>query len=103
MDNLDRTKAPEIYELTGKKLPEVKRQTLQNGVELVTLNQGEQPVNRLSVVWPVGDADVDVPENLAVLSPTIIEGTANRSGAEITEMLEYYGAWLKHSSSPHYG
>ena len=101
MDNLDRTKAPEIYELTGKKLPEVKRQTLQNGVELVTLNQGEQPVNRLSVVWPVGDADVDVPENLAVLSPTIIEGTANRSGAEITEMLEYYGAWLKLSSSPH--
>ena len=101
MDSLDRTKAPEVHELTGKTLPEVKRRTLQNGVELVTLDQGEQPVNRLSVVWPVGDADVDVPENLAVLSPTITEGTANRSGAEITEMLEYYGAWLKLSSTPH--
>ena len=97
----DRRVAPEIKELTGRPLPKAARRRLPNGVELVVLNHGEQPVNRMSVVWNAGDADVEQPEALALLCQTITEGTANRTGAEITELLEYNGAWMRMDSSAH--
>lgn len=53
MEKIDRSVAPRINDLQAMQLPAVTRKHLPNGVELVILNHGQQPVNRLTVVWPV--------------------------------------------------
>ena len=51
MEKIDRSVAPRINDLQAMQLPAVTRKHLPNGVELVILNHGQQPVNRLTVVW----------------------------------------------------
>lgn len=101
MDSIDRGIAPEIKELSAMPLPEVRRKRLPNGVELVTLHQGQQPVNRLTVLWGAGNADIEKPAALKLLCQTVMEGTSHHSGAEIAEILEYNGAWMRMESGPH--
>lgn len=97
----DRRCAPQIHPLKGMKLPPVERMHLGNGVEVVTLSQGRQPVNRLTVSWPVGTADIDCPEALRLLRLMLCEGAGKRSGTEIAELFEYNGAWIKVEAARH--
>lgn len=62
MEKIDRSVAPRINDLQAMQLPAVTRKHLPNGVELVILNHGQQPVNRLTVVWGAGNADLDNPK-----------------------------------------
>lgn len=91
----DRTGAPAIYPLECVPLPGVARENLGNGVELVTLNHGQQPVNRIMVSWPRGTADVDNPEALHLLRAMLTEGTCRHSGAELADAFEFNGAWIR--------
>ncbi|MDE6527554.1 MAG: insulinase family protein [Muribaculaceae bacterium] len=83
------------------KLPPVERVRLDNGVELVMLDHGRQPVNRITVSWPVGTADTDSPDALRLLRLMLCEGAGVRTGAEIAEIFEYNGAWIKVEAGRH--
>lgn len=101
MEKIDRSVAPRINDLQAMQLPAVTRKHLPNGVELVILNHGQQPVNRLTVVWGAGNADLDNPATLRLLCQTVMEGTSRYNGGEIAEILEYNGAWMRMESGPH--
>jgi predicted Zn-dependent peptidase len=101
---VNRKDAPAIGGLSGMVMPGVERRTLLNGVQMVLLNQGQQPVNRLVVMWNVGLADVDNQAALRLMRVMLREDTALHSGAELAEILEFNGAWLnievgRHSTS----
>lgn len=91
---IDRTIPPEIREISGLKIKPVTDEILPNGVRLVMLDQGEQPVNRITVFWEGGKLDVDNKAAFPLMTATINEGIADMSGAEIAETLESNGAWL---------
>lgn len=74
MEKIDRSVAPRINDLQAMQLPAVTRKHLPNGVELVILNHGQQPVNRLTVVWGAGNADLDNPATLRLLCQTVWRG-----------------------------
>ena len=97
----NRLSAPDIHSLEGMKLPPVERVMLANGVELVTLAQGDQPVNRLTISWPVGTADVECPDALRLLRLMMCEGAGHRTGADIAELFEFNGAWIKVEAARH--
>lgn len=99
---LDRTVAPPVRALERMTLPSVSREMLANGTELVVLDHGQQPVNRLMAVWPVGLADVEFPEALRLLRAMLAEGTEHHSGAEIADVFEFNGAWLKVEAGRHF-
>lgn len=101
MTEPNRLHAPEIRQLGGMELPPVGRMRLVNGVELVTLDHGRQPVNRLTVSWPVGTADADCPDALRLLRLMLCEGAGTRSGADIAELFEFNGAWIKVETGRH--
>lgn len=101
MIELNRNEPPAIHRLEGMTLPAVERRRLDNGVELVTLDHGRQPVNRISVSWPVGTADVACPDALRLLRLMLCEGAGERSGADIAEIFEYNGAWIKVEAGRH--
>jgi len=98
---LNRTTPPAIRTLDRLHLPAVERATLPNGVAFVKLNHGLQTVCRLSIVWPVGMADVESPEALRLLRPMLLEGTALHPGGEIVETFEFNGAWVKVEAARH--
>ena len=93
---------PEIHDLPALNLPPVEREMLPDGVEIVWLNSGHQPVSRISVVWPIGTADVESAETLALLRDMLAEGTPEHTGAEIAGIFEFNGAWTKVSTGRHF-
>lgn len=97
----DRTVPPAVYPIGGLELPNVVREQLANGVQFVALDHGQQPVNRLTVSWPVGTADVESPEALGLLRGMLTEGTTRHTGAEIADIFEYNGAWIKIEAGKH--
>ena len=98
----DRTKAPEVSEFADLRLPEYTETVLQNGIRLMTLDNGAQPVYRLSLRWDGGNLDTTRQEVPQVMASVINEGTSRHTGAEIAEILEYNGAWTRYESTAHY-
>ncbi len=99
---LDRTVIPEVKEFGLLSAPVPEYITLSNGIRLAILDQGEQEVNRLTISWSGGTADVDSPAALIVAAELIKEGCKSLTGEEIAEALDFNGAWLRISPSHHF-
>lgn len=97
----DRSVLPPTHPLQVPAPPPVERCTLSNGVELVSLNHGLQPVNRVVVSWPIGMADVKTPEALHLLRAMLTEGTGTLSGNEVSDIFEFNGAWIRVETGNH--
>lgn len=97
----DRTQAPPVRELPEMSLPATRKRILPNGITLTILDQGVQPVSRITLQWRTGSADVAHPAALSLLMPMLLEGTSRHSGAEIAEILEYNGAWKATETARH--
>ena len=91
----DRAKAPEIHSLPIKPLPWPERIKYANGIDGVLVQDEAQPVSRITLFWPVGYADVADNNTLLMLRQLLTEGTSSHTGAEIAEILEFHGAWIK--------
>lgn len=69
--------------------------TLSNGIDMHILEAGEQPVNRLTLSWEGGMTDTDNSAAMTLMALLLREGTVSYSGKEISETLDFNGAWLK--------
>lgn len=98
---LDREAVPAIREIPVRCMPPVERRSFSNGVELVSLDSGTQPVSRLTVRWPAGRLDVDERAAYNLLRPMLSEGTSKHSGAQIADIFETFGAWTTVDSQLH--
>ncbi|MBD5226124.1 MAG: insulinase family protein [Bacteroidales bacterium] len=101
MNAIDRRIAPEVRPVNPKRLPEVVRERLPNGVELVVLDSGTQPVNRITFCWEAGGADVDNRAAYHLMCMMLTEGTLTRSGEEIADIFETCGAWVNVEPGQH--
>ncbi len=79
---------PHIHELT-------------NGLELYTINMGEQDITRIDIMFASGKWDQ--PKNLCASLTNLLlkEGTPNYSSRQIAEHMDFYGAWIQNSVSRH--
>lgn len=99
---LDRTKVPEIRDFEHLDIPRCRKLRLDNGINLNVLDHGEFDVNRLTMSWVGGANDVDSFTTLMLASDLMREGTDFHSGAEIAEILDYNGAWLRSNFHSHH-
>lgn len=85
--------------------PEVGRDTLDNGLELVVVENHEQPVISARLYVPAGAAaDPEGKEGLASLTASVLDkGTGSRSAADIASAVEGLGASLGAGASKDYG
>ncbi len=97
----DRTIAPEIRRIESRQLPEVERETLDNGIELVVLDSGVQPVSRITFSWPAGSVDVEDCAAYNLMCQLLTEGSEHHSGAEISDIFETCGAWVNMEPGQH--
>ncbi len=101
MSELDRRIVPEVHPVNPKPLPGVAREVLPNGVELVVLESGVQPVNRLTFCWGAGSADVDDRAAYHLMCMMLTEGTDTLSGEDVADTFETCGAWVNVETGQH--
>ncbi len=99
---LDRTIAPSVSDFGHLTIPSPTEIILGNGVRLVVINNGEQPVNMIAVTWNGGYDDVEKPEALKLMCSTLNEGCKSFDSETIADILDFNGSWLKIGSSGHH-
>ena len=99
---MDRTIQPLIKPLEHLKLNVPQRITLPNGIPLSVINAGDQEVVRVDILFEGGRWRQNKKLQALFTSRMLREGTTRYSSKEISEKLDYYGAWLELSSSSGY-
>lgn len=99
------TEPPPPLEARQVSFPEVGRDTLENGLELVVVENHEQPVVSVRLYTPAGTAaEPDDRTGVASLTAsTLDQGTESRSAEEIASTVEGTGASLSTGASDDYG
>ena len=97
-----RTLPPPLSDFPSLSLPDINRSKLAGGIVFNMFNGGDQPVNRLTLSFSQGTSDVANPAAMIILSRLMKEGTARHSAGEISDILDFNGAWLKTDPSRHY-
>ena len=99
---LDRRLAPNVNDFNTLNIPPLRVVTLDNGIKLNILDQGEFNVNRLTMSWAGGANDVDNFSALMLATELMREGSSFHNGSEIAETLDFNGAWLKCNFHSHH-
>lgn len=102
MTLLDRTVAPQIHNITSLKFPPVERYLLDNGIEVIEVNQGTQDIIRIEVIYDAGRPVED--KQLASRTTVAIqkEGTKNYSSEALAEKIDYFGSSINSGSNLDY-
>lgn len=96
---LDRTKQPPVNPLTDFSIQSPERIIMPNGVPLNILRAGNADVVRMDILIGAGIWHQTLPLQALFTNRMLREGTAGMSSAEISERLDFYGAWVELSTS----
>ncbi|MFT2010321.1 pitrilysin family protein [Pontibacter sp. 13R65] len=89
---LDRTKAPETYEIDAVTLQIAEVQHLPNGVKLHMIKNETQPVIRLDFVFNAGKWYEAHPGASDLTAKMLFEGSLHYTARQIADQVAYYGA-----------
>lgn len=91
----NRNIAPQIKDFEEISLAKPEIKILQNGVEMQIINNGDEAVNRLDLIFKGGGYEQQKLLTGALMASMLKNGSADYSAKEIAEKLDYYGAWLQ--------
>ena len=100
--SLDRKTPPATSEFHSLDLPPMRATIPDNGLKLNIIDYGSQEVSRLTAIWDGGKAETaDNPTALNLATAMLREGTSTMTGHEISETLDFNGAWFSSSINDH--
>lgn len=102
IETIDRTTAPTVHDMGPLSLAEAEVRTLPNGVNIHLLSGGDAEVCRIRVLLPGGIAESPVPQLFQMANTLFLEGTMSHPGDELSDILEYNGAWTGVETSTHH-
>lgn len=99
---LDRTKRPAfaVLEKIDIQIPE--RTLLANGIPLNILRAGNEDVIRMDILIGSGIWHQEIPLQALFTNRMLCEGTLHKHSAQISELFDFYGAWMEQTSSMNY-
>jgi len=89
---LNRKSAPDIYEVRHLTLPRPEVVLLDNGIQVYVLDYPGQGIVKVEAVFRAGRAEEEKRLASRATSRLLRDGTLKKSGAEIAEHLDFYGA-----------
>lgn len=98
---LDRTAQPPVSGFSHLEIPKPSLTILSNSIEVYVIDAGDQPINRITVSYDAGLMETVNPDALKLATQLLREGTTSYSGREISQTLDYHGAWLKSDTLTH--
>lgn len=99
---LNRTQQPKIKRLNEITIIPPERKTMRNGITLNIINAGEQEVVRVDFMFKGGRYQQTKPLQALFTNRMLREGSSKFTSTDISNKLDYYGAWLELSSSCEY-
>lgn len=99
---LDRTIPPAIKDLDEIYIQCPVQTNFSNGIPFYQIHSGQQDVVRLDIVFAAGRWYQNHKLQAVFTNRMLREGTATYTSLEISEKLDYYGAWLELSCSMDY-
>jgi zinc protease len=90
---LDRTKAPEFKTIDKISMQEAVRIEFANKLKFYSINAGDRDVVKIELIFDAGSAFQNKPLLASTVSNLLFEGTAKRTGSEIAEYIDFYGAF----------
>ncbi len=91
MENF-RAKAPRIKKNINPKLPEIERVRLNNGLDLVIIRGGAEPVMKLEIVFCAGRPFEHKNQVSRLMCQMLMEGTNSTIGKVLSEKFDFYGS-----------
>jgi predicted Zn-dependent peptidase len=91
---MNRTIQPPIRPLEHFEMIRPEQRILRNGITLNVIEAGTEDVVRIDFVIAGGRIDQEYPLQSLLTNRMLREGTAHLSSTEISEKLDFYGAWL---------
>jgi len=92
---LDRTLVPESKQVNDINFISPKKQELDNGIKVFTINAGKQELVRIEFVFENVNWDQSKPLQAIGVSHLINNGTTTLNAKEIADRVDYYGAFLQ--------
>jgi zinc protease len=92
---LNRTITPEFRQVNEINFLEPKKQQLDNGIPVFTINAGKQSLIRIEFIFQNVNWDANKPLQAIAVNQLINNGTPTLSAKEIAEKVDYYGAFLQ--------
>ena len=97
----DRTLGPGFAPINDIDFLPVQTFHLPNGIPVSLMEAGSQDVTRIDWVFPAGAVQADVPLLASTVANLIFEGTSTRTSSQISETLDFYGAYLNAQTYHH--
>ncbi|MBI4930824.1 MAG: insulinase family protein [Bacteroidetes bacterium] len=94
MEVVDRNKSPQVNQIKKIDLLRASETKLKNGIPVYHIKAGTQDLVKIELLFPAGMWHQTYPLVGSAASTMLNEGTSKRSAKEISEMLDYYGAFL---------
>lgn len=89
---MDRRIAPKIRKVQKIKTPKFSKIELDNGIPLYYISEGQQDLIKMEVYFDAGRAYEEKKLVARATSKLIKEGSLKKSGSEIAELMDFYGA-----------
>ncbi len=100
--SVDRSIAPPLKSINQLHIGEPKRYTLKNDIPMIAFEAPEQSVMYINVVFKAGKWHQEEPLVATFTNRLLREGTANYTGKDIANEIEFYGSTLKTQSRGYY-
>lgn len=95
---MDRKIMPDIKTVTHIELTHPVNAGLSNGIPVVIIPAGTEPVCRVDLVFDAGSRYQDIIFQSSLTNQMIPEGTRNSTGGKIAEEFEFYGSYFNISA-----
>jgi predicted Zn-dependent peptidase len=102
MTNVDRKTPPTYKTIDHLSFPWPVSLSLQAGIPLFILNQGDTPIIKLTLLTNAGSWDEPQHGVAYLTGQMLLEGTANKNASQIASYIDHYGAHLTISTRPDY-
>lgn len=102
MTQLDRSTPPPVKDFENLVLPKARYMTLDNGLRLCVVDQGDAQVCRLNCIFTGGIAESRSQILPSLATSLIQEGTRRRSGEDVADIFEFNGARVGTTCDSHF-
>ncbi|MCU4154719.1 insulinase family protein [Carboxylicivirga sp. A043] len=99
---INRHEAPEFKNIDAFELLPIETFELNNGIKVHLMQAGSQEVAKLDFLFPAGSVQANKPLLASITNKALSEGTTNKTGAEISEKIDFYGAFIGQQASFHH-
>jgi len=101
--NLDRSQQPDYKNIEDINIPTPEKIFLNNGIETHVINAGTQEIVKIDVTFNAGSWYQKKALIAATVNEMLTEGTISQSSQQISEKLDYFGAFINPQPTKDFG